>query len=145
MTDSVRRFGALDCEDLGLNSDMRVRARGSSREEVYAAAAFGVMKYLFDESELKSVRAREHRDLVIEAGNAGVLLIDWLTELLAWSQTEGMAALEIEFADLSEELLRARVGVAPGSRVNDIRSVTFRDLIFHHERGAWLIECTCEI
>lgn len=115
-------------EILSHTADVRLRAEGSSREELFRAALEGM-------AELQNAK-RAHQEgeeeekitknIAITAGDQTSLLIDFLSETLAQSQIEKVVFDAVSFLKLSSGELEAEI---TGERVEefgeDIKAVTY--------------------
>jgi SHS2 domain-containing protein len=114
-------------EEIEHTADKSLRVYGRSREQLFGAAAAG-MNYLMVGRRVK-VDPRISKTLDIESIDAESLLVDWLSELAFWAETESMVFTRIQWLELTEIRLRATVF---GDRVSElekhIKAVTYHNL-----------------
>ena len=108
-------------------ADWAMRVYGSDLAELLRCAAIGMSSLLL--AELSSVRLEESRELELEAFDAETLLVDWLTELAYFAETEQLVFREFRLWDVTAQHLAARMR---GARVRElqkhIKAVTYHDL-----------------
>jgi tRNA-splicing ligase RtcB (3'-phosphate/5'-hydroxy nucleic acid ligase) len=89
----ARNQSAYSFEFLDHPGDLKCRARGRDLEGLFAAAAAGMMAFLFG-SGIASLKAYRTETIEIEASDRDALLVDWLSELLYRATTEYHAYID---------------------------------------------------
>jgi SHS2 domain-containing protein len=89
-----------------LTSDVMFEAYGKDLKEVFENAAYALFSVV---CQIKKVGRRVERDIEIEAEDARELMIDWLQELIARVDIEGLFFSKFEVQEISLTRLRARV------------------------------------
>ena len=108
-------------------ADWALRVHGQDMVGLLANAALGMATLLVE--DLHEVPLNEVRHLELDAFDAETLLVDWLTELAYWAETELLVFHKFDLHSLSPTHVKATVH---GSRVaqleNHIKAVTYHNL-----------------
>ena len=80
-------------------------AHGATLADAFANAAEGMYALMLD---LDTVNEREERAVALEGENTEQLLVDWLLELIFFTETEDLVFRRFQIDELSERRLRAR-------------------------------------
>jgi len=96
-------------------ADIGLIAYGSTLEEVFVNAAYGMFSLI---AELDQVEERIHREIETEAPDQGELLVTWLNELLYFFDAESLLFKRFEILRLDQTWLEAR---AFGEKVDPTR------------------------
>ncbi len=96
-------------------ADIGLIAYGSTLEEVFVNAAYGMFSLI---AELDQVQERIHREIETEAPDQGELLVTWLNELLYFFDAESLLFKRFEILRLDQTWLQAR---AFGEKVDPTR------------------------
>jgi len=125
-------------EILAHTADTGIVAQGSTPEEVFENAAFGLFDITFD---LATIAASQERRIEAEGQDLGELLVAWLSELLASAEIDDLVFASFRVAELGEGRI---VGIASGSTVEGIelagppvKAVTYHDLEVVEVAGGW--------
>jgi protein archease len=114
-------------EEIEHTADKALRVHGRSREQLFTAAAAG-MNYLMVGARIE-VDPKISKTLDIDSIDAESLLVDWLSELAFWAETESLVFTRIQWHELTEIRLQATV---LGDRVSElekhIKAVTYHNL-----------------
>jgi SHS2 domain-containing protein len=117
----------LDFEEVEHTADWALRVRGRDLRELLINAARGMGSLLVPESTV--LGSDVERQVSIEALDAESLLVNWLTELAFWAETEMLVFGAYELSRLSPTHLEA---VLRGSHVSNlkkhIKAVTYHGL-----------------
>src|SRR5258708_20116679 len=89
-------------------ADLKLRAWGGDREELFANAATGMMTFLFG-SGIANAQPYRTETIEIEARDREALLVDWLSELLYHAPTEYHAYMGFRIHELTEIQLRSTI------------------------------------
>jgi SHS2 domain-containing protein len=126
-------------------ADIGIRARGSTPEEAFAAAAEGL-------AELMGAwlpGEGHERKIEVEAADRPALLVAWVDELLFLRESEDAVFGGFDVDGVSEKRLRARVLVsARGDRdLEDagIKAGTYHRLRVEPEGDAWLAQIYLDV
>ncbi len=121
--------GVFEFEEIGHTADVGLRVHGQDLAALFANAARGMWTLIVP--EIDAVEAELTREVVLQAMDGEVLLVDWLSELLYLHETEHEVYSEFIVHEISPTHLRAEVR---GSRAQQhtlrkhIKAVTFNDL-----------------
>lgn len=122
---------------LSHTADVRVKAEGSSREELFRAALEGmaqIQKAKLSESAVESKKLQVQ--VVVAAPDISALLIDFLSEALAQSQIEKAIFNAVTFTKLTSGELEAEIsGARADGFEEDIKAVTYHgaDIVKNEE------------
>lgn len=86
-------------------ADAAYRLRGESLAEIYVNAAQALIATITDRRRL---RARETKDISVEAPDREALLVAWLNHLLYLYDVDGFLGRDFEILELQDEHLKAR-------------------------------------
>ncbi|MCS7285573.1 MAG: bifunctional riboflavin kinase/FAD synthetase [Anaerolineae bacterium] len=100
-TPSIKRF-----EELPHTADKAIKVYGSTLEDIFVNAAFGMFSLMVDPQEIKVEVTRE---LELSSFDTESLLVKWLNELLYLHEIEGELYRDFEIVYLDEKSLKARV------------------------------------
>ena len=130
------RFDRAACgfEFLDHPGDVKIRAWSTNLENLFVAAAEGMMLFLFG-SGIADLAPDRTQTLEIEAKDREALLVEWLSELLYRATCEYRAYMGFRIHELTERKLKATVATAAAEAVEDIKAVTYHELS--------LRECEC--
>ena len=122
-------------EEIEHTADRALRIYGSNLEQLLLNAARGMLSLMVT----THISGSEHREkfVELEAMDTESLLVDWLSELAYWAETEMLVFYEFRIESVSPTHLRARIY---GSRVTQlekhIKAVTYHNLeIVQTEKG----------
>lgn len=131
--------------ELDHTADLCLAVWGATRADLYANAALAlgdVLEFSFDEPSLPV-----QQDVTLTAPDPETLMIDWLSELLFWSEQNRAAWQRIELLSASPIELRARVlGIEPARARREIKAVTYTGLrVLQGPDGRWTATITFDI
>ena len=116
-----------DFEEIEHTADWALRIRGRNFNDLLFNAACGMSTLLV--VNLTSIPLTHHEQIEIDAYDAESLLVNWLSELAYWAETEGIVFARFELQNVTPIGLRATVH---GGRVADlkkhIKAVTYHNL-----------------
>ncbi len=123
-------------EILEHRGDVKIRARGRTREELFQNALEGMMAVLNAKFKVKNEKIRQIR---VEAPEINSLLVDFLSEVNYLRQVNMEAYQGITFSKFSDTALEGKLeGYSAEEFGEDIKAVTFHDLNIHqNEKGDW--------
>ncbi len=114
----------MDFEVLPHTADLRIRAWGKTKEELFLNALRG-MSSVMGEAAVGQPSTVE-RSIKLAAPDTAALLIDFLSEALSQSHLNREVYTDVAFAELSEKSLQATlVGVPVPEFEKDIKAVTY--------------------
>ena len=116
-------------------ADWSLRVFGADWAALLRHAAQGMGSLMV--GELSAVPLTEQRTILLEAFDAETLLVDWLSELAYWAETEMLVFSEYEFQQLAATRLLAVVRGGPAPELlKHIKAVTYHNLeILHTDAG----------
>lgn len=113
-------------EEVEHTADIAIRVWGSDLAELFANAAYGMACQLAD---AEGVVAEAAREILIEAEDVELLLVEWLSELLYLGEKDGIVFTEFDVFEMRPDRLQA---IARGGPVEEhqshIKAVTFSEL-----------------
>lgn len=127
-------------ESLEHTADTGVIAFGSTREELFENAAYGLFDLMYGLESLAPEEGRTRR-VTVEADGPEELLVAWLGELLFLSESEERAWCRFSIDRLVDDRLEARVAGAPFSEVElagpPVKAITYHDLEVAETDEGW--------
>lgn len=123
-------------EILEHTGDVKIRAYGSTKEELFENAMHGMMAIL--NSKVKSQNSKV-RKVKLESQDINALLVDFLSEVNYLRQVNREAYEKVNFITFSDSELEAELkGYKVEEFGEDIKAVTFHDLDIHQNpQGTW--------
>jgi len=97
----VKRFEVIDH-----TADMGIRVYGKDLAELFVNAAYGMASLITD---LKKVKAKESKNISLEAENREELLVSWLNEIIFLFASQRMLFSKFEVSEIDEKHIRARI------------------------------------
>jgi SHS2 domain-containing protein len=114
-------------EEIEHTADSALHVRGSNLEELLRNAACGMNSLMI--SEVAAVSSQVEKYIEAEALDAESLLVQWLSELAYWAETESLVFTKFDFQEVTPTRVQAIVG---GGRVHNldkyIKAVTYHNL-----------------
>ena len=108
-------------------ADRALKIYGSDLRELLLNAAGGMNSLLDPETDTST--GQEKKSVVLEAIDAESLLVEWLSELAYWAETESLIFHKIDLHSVSPTHIKATI---QGNRVavldTHIKAVTYHDL-----------------
>jgi SHS2 domain-containing protein len=112
---------------LNHTADIRLEVWGTSREKLFINAAKSLSTLLASAAE----PTREERiEITIEGGEADELLVNWLREILFYSQTRRLVMTDIDILELSETSLKATL-MGVRAQVGQETSLEIKGVTYH--------------
>jgi SHS2 domain-containing protein len=116
-------------ELLDHTADIRMEVRGKTLEELFLNAAEGLVSLLAPNAEAAT---DTELDVVLDSDDAENLLVDWLREILFYSETRDFVPVQTEVMELSNRVMKARlvggVKLSGEEPVAEIKGVTYHGL-----------------
>jgi SHS2 domain-containing protein len=108
-------------------ADWSLRVRGRDLRELLVNAARGMNHLIV--SDLDAVPTDVQRSVILDAFDAESLLVEWLSELAYWAESEMLVFREFDLREVTSDRLEALVrgGHATGLQ-RHIKAVTYHDL-----------------
>ena len=108
-------------------ADWALRVYGRTLADLFIHAAQGMASLMV--ADLEAVGQQERLEIELDAYDTESLLVDWLTELAYWAETEQRVGRVFEITDLSPTHLSATVyGGKAKELQKHIKAVTFHNL-----------------
>jgi SHS2 domain-containing protein len=127
MQRETRDSNLADFEEIEHTADWALRVRGRDLRELLVNAARGMSVLLV--SDLAAIPADEERRFELDAFDAESLLVEWLSELAYWAESEMLVFREFDLSQVTPVHLQAivRGGRVPGLQ-KTIKAVTYHNL-----------------
>ncbi len=103
-------------------SDTGIVAFGSTLEEIFENAAFGLFSLMAD---LDKVSVREGVGIKVKAGDREELLVNWLNELIYYQDAKKMLFKDFKIKTLTATRLEA---TASGERIDPARHTLYKSI-----------------
>jgi len=114
-------------EILPHRADLKIRARGRTKEEIFQNALFGMSKNM--KPEIKEQKEKIKREIKISSPDRPSLLVDFLSEALYLAQTNKEVYFDLKLKKISNNEIK---GELVGQKVKrfgeDIKAATHHDL-----------------
>jgi len=107
-------------------ADWALRVWGAGLGELMQNAALGMSSLLVD--DMTSVAQDQVRNLSLEADDAEMLLVEWLSELAYWAESESLVFTNFEVTANSTYLEAEIRGGRVTELLKHIKAVTYHDL-----------------
>ncbi len=128
-----------------LTSDVMFEVYGKSLKEVFENAAEALFSVI---CQIKKVEPKVSREIEMEAESAGELMFDWLQELIARSDIEGMFFSKFEVLEVSETRLKARIWgeeASPEKGETVVKAVTYYGYSFARDGKGYRVRVSLDI
>lgn len=124
-------------EILEHRADLKIRAFGKTKEELFLNAMLGMEAAL--RPKIKSQKLKVKTKIRIESEDLTCLLVDFLSEINYLNETNREVYQKIHFEKFSDKEIEAEIfGYKVKSFGLQIKGVTFHDLDIHQrEDGTW--------
>jgi len=114
--------------------ELKLRIEAETLEELFAEAA----RFVSRQCGPLEGPAGDWERVVLSAGDAGTLLVDWLNELIGRSEVENRAYGEVRIVALADGRLEAEVRGRPVERWESaLKAATYHGLVLEREGGRW--------
>lgn len=131
-------------ELLDHTGDIRIRAFGSSKAELFSNAATAMMELLFGK-ELPEAAGAVNEELQITSADSEALLVDWLSELLFRSSLHRACCVSINIVALTDTELLAKLAWVEAEAIEEIKAVTYYKLKILHDASGWSVRVTFDV
>lgn len=108
-------------------ADIRLEVWGTSLEKLFIYSAKSLSTLLTSPTEPNS---EEQIQVALEGGELDELLVNWLREILFYTQTRRIVVTEIDIVELSETSLNARLKVRK-KRIGAETSIEVKGVTYH--------------
>ena len=128
-----------------LTSDVMFEAYGRNLAEVFQNAAEAMFSVI---CRMEVVATKRAIEVEVSAENAGDLMINWLQELIALVDTEGMFFSKFDVIEIGEQRLRARVygeTVSPAKGETVVKAVTYYKFAFEKTQEGFMTRVSLDI
>jgi SHS2 domain-containing protein len=145
----------LDFEVLQHTADIKIRAYGTTKKELFHNALVGMFQVIqpitsqctivYDRLVCKELP--DQHSIEIASPDTESLLVDFLSEALYLSDTYDQAYLDVSIDELSSQYMKATLyGVSiSGFLVVEIKAVTYHELIIQQHNGIWSADIVFDI
>ncbi len=125
-------------------ADLKIRAFGKTKGEVFTNMAIGMFDNIVDEDNLLKDQQVE-RKIKIESVDLDSLLVDFLSQLLYLSDTNDEIYTDYRL-NISDYKITGGIKGYKVKRIKlDIKAVTYNDLKIEEKDGQWLFEVVFDI
>lgn len=124
--------------------DWRIRASGSSLSEMFVAALYGM--FAVAEPRKDEAALTVFREFSVQSSEVSLLLVDFLSAALSYSDIYHEAYDRIEFDELSEiKAVGKFIGKPVAGFETQIKAVTYHDLEVSKKDGQWEALVTLDV
>ena len=125
--DSSQSWPKPAFEEVEHTADRALRIYGSDLRELMVNAAQGMNSLMVKEPPATSTPLE--KSVVLEAMDAEGLLVEWLSELAFWAETEMLVFFRFELYDVSPTRLKATLYGSKANKLEKhIKAVTYHNL-----------------
>jgi SHS2 domain-containing protein len=126
-------------EYLSHTADVRMKIKGSSREELFLVGLEGIGRILKEEVFNKTSDPVEIVEIQINSVDITALLVEFLNEVLLWSHTLKAVFFDVDIQELKEDFIQAKIkGVFVEEFDEDIKAVTYHEAeVVKNPDGYW--------
>lgn len=96
-----------------------------------------MMAFLYGEEALKNFQSERSESIEVESQDQESLLVEWLSELLALSNTNYRLYSNIRINKISERKLKATIDSESAQAKDDIKAVTYSELSLKKNKSFW--------
>jgi len=128
-----------------LTSDVMFEAYGKDLKEVFENAALALFSVI---CQIKKVKHKITKDVVIEAEDAKELMINWLQELIARVDIEELFFSKFEIEEISNTKLKAKVygdKAKPEFGETVVKAVTYYKFKFEKTEDGYVARISLDI
>lgn len=124
-------------EILEHKADLKIRAFGSKKEELFLNMLLGMVESM--RAEVKKTDEKTKRTIKIKSLDSQALLVDFLSQVLYLTQINKEVYNNFEFAKLTDNELDGKlIGQKVEKFGEDIKAVTYHNLDIHQNpQGEW--------
>jgi SHS2 domain-containing protein len=131
-------------EELEHTADTALRVNGRNFRELLQNAARGLNRIMAPEHKAGPLNVR--KSIALEAIDREALLVEWLSELLFWAETQSVLFSEFNFRSLTPQRLRATVrGAKAPDLKNPVKAVTYHNLAIQSRGGVLTVTIVFDI
>ena len=116
-------------------AELQLELHARSEAAIFRQAVLALRELLEDDGPVTGDRAE--RSVEVEATDRGVLLAEWLAELVFLAETEGIVPDEARDLVVGEDSVTAVVVGRTRAPRHLVKAVTYHDLELHRDRDGW--------
>jgi len=136
----------LHWEHFSHEADTGVRGRGRTPEDAFEAAALALTAVVTDP---RKVRPREKVEIVCEAPDLELLLVDWLNALIYEMSTRKMLfsrfEVKLEAGKLQGAAWGEPIDLQRHRPAVEVKGATYTALEVKQEGGEWIAQCVVDV
>ncbi|MBI4812408.1 archease [Candidatus Falkowbacteria bacterium] len=126
-------------------ADVKIRAFGANREEVFINSAVGMMEYIYPHTKNFGVGVCQKEIIMAEGRDLESLLVNWLSEILYLSDVNGRVYFDFKILEFGEKAIKAEAQSCLAAAEDDIKAVTYSELKIEKRGGGWAAEVVYDI
>jgi SHS2 domain-containing protein len=145
----------IDFEILPHTADIKIRAYGKNKQELFCNALLGMFQAIHpiapectvkDDRVVCATLPKRH-DIHIQAFDSESLLVDFLSEALYLSDVHNEAYFDVIFHEFIDTDIKATLcGVqVTGFEVVEIKAVTYHELVIQKDNDVWYADIVFDI
>ena len=131
-------------------ADIGIVGYGRNLEEAFeqgAKAMFNIM------ADINTIAREREVDIEVRANDKEALFIEWLNELLARKDIDGMLFSEFDVRIEEKEGMLVLKGIAKGEKINyekhrvdiEVKAATYSQLKIEKIDGMWKVQCVVDV
>ncbi|OGI69691.1 hypothetical protein A3A09_03070 [Candidatus Nomurabacteria bacterium RIFCSPLOWO2_01_FULL_42_20] len=120
-------MGTMAYQVLGHTADLRMKISGKNMEELFLSGVSGIAE-IIKPGACSDFKKDVEKEIKVDASDATVLLIQFLSKVLTYSHTEKAVFCEANFSKLTEIEIEAKIfGQKIDEFEEDIKAVTYHE------------------
>lgn len=145
----------VDFEILPHTADIKIRAYGKSKQELFCNALIGMFQAIHpivpgcevENDRVVCSELPEQHDVELQASDTESLLVDFLSEALYLSDVYNQAYFDVVIHEFTDTHIKATLcGVhVTGFEVVEIKAVTYHELEIKNKNGLWQADIVFDI
>ncbi len=125
-------------------ADWSIRVRAENLAQLFAHAARGLTMLMVENPQ--AAQGDEPRIVELAAYDAEALLVDWLSELAYWAESELLVAKQIDVIEIGDQYLAASIRVGKVQFLDKhIKAVTYHNLAINESSSGFEVTIVFDV
>ena len=121
-------------EVLEHTADLKIRAFGKTKEELFESSLFAMTEEMRPELDRKEIKT----EITVKSSDLSALLVDFLGEALYQSQVNKAVYNKVTFEEFEEKEIKAVISGKKVKRIGlDIKAATYHELEVSQTKDGW--------
>ena len=119
--------------EIAHTADYALRIRGRNFSALLQNAARGLYSLMAARKDERFNGQPTKKQITLDAQDAECLLVEWLSELAYWVESESFIGSDINFTEINDNHLRAEIRGGKAERIEKlVKAVTYHNLEIRH-------------